>query len=416
MLLTPALLFALTLGQSLPPWMTGESHADDLDVWCVTFSPGDSLTEWWGHTALVVQDRRLNHARLYNYGMFSFGEGFVDRFLQGRLEFWVADDSVAGTFRLYQYLNRDIRIQELNLLPEQAMLVAKTLGENVLPQNRMYLYQHYTDNCSTRPRDIIDAAVGGQLLKASTAPARMSLRDLTRRYSMVSPPMSLVLDYLQNDELERPITKKDEAFLPDELERQLQALQITRPDGSQVPLVKKQYNAYTAKNREPPPEWPPNWVPYLLALGLVAGGTPFFLLSLERNRKTGARRRWPRVLFGTEQVALGLGWGVLGLVLFIMGVFTNQTVTHRNENLFLINPLTFLAMPFGVMLAFGSQKARTLLRWTWTVLAATAMLGVLLKLLPVFNQANWNLIALVLPVNVSMAAAWWFDYRLQQTP
>nr|MCU0701684.1 DUF4105 domain-containing protein [Myxococcaceae bacterium] len=272
MSLLSAVVASLALAQSLPPWMTGESKPEDLRISLVTFSPGDTLTEWWGHTSLVVEDTKLAQGRLYNYGMFGFDEGFVHRFVQGRLEFWVSDDSIQGTFRLYQFLKRDIRIQELNLTPPQAQQVATALGTNVLPQNRVYLYHHYNDNCSTRPRDIIDRAIGGQLLAYENAqPSPISLRAHTRRYSMVNVPMSLVLDFLQNDELDGPITRKQVSFLPDELERDVQQLQVKRDDGSQVPLVKTQWNVYTSP-RARPPEVPPNFIPGIFGFSLVLAG------------------------------------------------------------------------------------------------------------------------------------------------
>jgi hypothetical protein len=398
---------ALTLSQ-LPPWMTGQSRPEDLSISLVTFGPGDTLTEWWGHTALVVEDRRLNHARLYNFGMFSFSEGFVHRFVQGRLEFWVADDSVSDTFRLYGQLNRDVRIQELNLLPEQAQAVAQALGTHVLPENRTYLYHHYNDNCSTRPRDIVDAALGGQLKAATQVPARMSLREHTRRYSMVNPPMSLVLDYLQNDELDGPITQAHEAFLPDELERQVQALTVTRPDGARVPLVKRQWTWFKA-TRPPVAETPPNWTPWLLLLGLgVAGGGH----ALGWAARGG--RRWPRVALGLVHVLFGLGLGAFGIFLFIVGLFTNHTVAQRNENLFLVNPVSFALLPLGVMLMLGSRKARPALLWTWSALGGLSLLGVALKVLPLFDQQNWNLIALLLPINAGFAALFWIDGRRRE--
>jgi hypothetical protein len=65
------------------------------------------------------------------------------------------------------------------------------------------------------------------------------------------------------------------------------------------------------------------------------------------------------------------------------------------------------------MLMWGAKRAKPLLKWTWTVLAATSVLGVLVKVLPVFNQDNWNLIALALPVNVAFAAVFWLDERRQ---
>lgn len=407
-MLAPLLVASLALGQALPPWMSGESRPEDLRISLVTFSPGDTLTEWWGHTSLVVEDTRLNHGRLYNYGMFGFDQGFVHRFMQGRLEFWVADDSISGTYRLYQYLKRDIRIQELNLLPDQAMQVAKALGTNVLPENRTYLYHHYNDNCSTRPGDIIDAAIGGQLKAYEKQPSTLTLRQHTRRYSMVNLPMSLVLDYLQNDELDGPATLRQAAFLPDELERHVGALQVTRPDGTVVPLVKTQW-VFFKSDRARPPEVPPSFIPGIFAFAVALSGLALLLGHLGRDGQ-----RLPRVALGLLNVVLGLGWGSLGLFLFFMGLFTNHTVTHRNENLFLISPITFGALPFGVMLIFGAKRAKPLLRWTWTVLAATSVLGVLVKVLPAFDQDNWNLIALALPVNVALAAVFWLDARLQQ--
>lgn len=407
MLTALTLAAAISTGQ-LPPWMTGQSQPQDLAVSLVTFGPGDTLTEWWGHTALVVEDKRLNHARLYNFGMFSFSEGFVHRFVQGRLEFWVADDSVGGTFNLYRHLNRDVRIQELDLSPEQALAIAKALGTHVLPENRTYLYHHYNDNCSTRPRDILDAAIGGQLKAATSVPARMTLRQHTMRYSMVNPPMSLVLDYLQNDELDGPITQQNEAYLPDELERQVQALVVTKADGTKGPLVKKQWTWFKA-NRPSVPETPPNWIPRLLLLGVAVAGLGHALGSWARNGK-----RLPRVLLGLLNALFGLGLGAFGIFLFIVGIFTNHTVAHRNENLFLVNPITFALLPLGIMLIAGAKQAKSGLFWTWSALGALSLLGVVVKVLPMFDQQNWNLIALFLPINVGFAAMFFLDWRLRE--
>jgi hypothetical protein len=164
----PLAALAVALHQVPPaPWApSGPSRPEDLSVSLVTFGPGDDLPSWWGHTALVVEDARLGHGRLYNYGMFDFSTGFVHKFVQGRLEFWVGEASVRGTYELYKQLDRDVRIQVLNLSPEQAAKAAQALALNVRPESREYLYHHYHDNCSTRPRDIIDQAFGGALKEA----------------------------------------------------------------------------------------------------------------------------------------------------------------------------------------------------------------------------------------------------------
>jgi hypothetical protein len=358
----------------------------------VTFGPGDDLPSWWGHTALVVEDQRLQHGRLYNYGMFGFSTGFVHKFVQGRLEFWVGEDSITGTYQLYRHLNRDIRIQILNLAPAQAQQIALALAENVTVEHCEYLYQHYDDNCSTRPRDIIDHALSGALTVGELKPARMSLREQTRRYSQVFPPMSLVLDYLQNDILDRPITPREEAFLPDELERQLDTLSV----GGQ-PVVKRKVLLYQAKDRAKVPEVPPYWNVWLF-IGSALVGVALYLL----RRKAG---KLGRVLVGLFLTVEGLVWGSLGLFLFTVGIATNHEVAHRNENLFLINPVTFALLPLGLMHIFGGKRAEPGLKFVTALLSLIILIGLALKVLPNFHQQNWNLICMVLPLTFLTGAA-----------
>ena len=49
------------------PWETGESRGEDLLIQLVTFGPGDVITTYFGHTALVVHDKRLDIARLITH-------------------------------------------------------------------------------------------------------------------------------------------------------------------------------------------------------------------------------------------------------------------------------------------------------------------------------------------------------------
>ncbi|HEY0095190.1 MAG TPA: DUF4105 domain-containing protein [Archangium sp.] len=387
--------------EEMPPWGTGESQGEDLSIYLVTFGPGDDVASWWGHGSLVVEDRRLQRSRLYNYGMFSFDERMLARYAMGRLEFWVDDASPAGTFRFYRSLNRDVRLQELNLSPVQKVEMGRLLAVNVLPENRNYLYQHYDDNCVTRLRDGIDKVLGGQLHQAMSGPGRMTLRDHTRRYTDIGPAMSLLLDFLMNDEIDRPVTRWQEAFLPDELERQVAELQLVGEDGQKRPLVAKTIPVYEAQGRPRTPAEPPKYGPVLLLLGLALGGGAVGLALW--SRRTGGRA--PRILLGLQNVLVGLVFGVPGLALLVMWLGTEHTVTWRNENLFLANPLTLLAVPLGFQLMRGSTKARERLGRLWLVLAGLGVLGLVLKVLPMFDQDNWRLIALLLPLSLGLAGA-----------
>lgn len=381
-----------------PPWMTGESRGEDLAVLLVTFGPGDQVVEWFGHTALAIEDRRLQHGRLYNYGYFSFGPGMLWRYALGYLTFWVGEDPIVPVLEHYKRAGRDVRIQELNLSPARRLKLAQALATNALPKNREYLYHHYRDNCATRPRDMIDQVLSGQLKRATSVAGRMTLRDHTRRYSAAFPPMSVLLDFLMNDEIDREILQWDEAFLPAELERQVAALSITREDGQNVPLVGRAWTYFDAKRPEVP-ERPPSYGPWLLSLGLVLGGLPWALRKRQR-------------LLGAYNAFIGLLFGLPGLVLFLMWVATEHTVTWRNENLLLANPLTFALLPLGLGLLFGAKWAAGAMEKLSAVLSAMALLGLLLKVLPAFDQDNWRLIALLLPLNLGNSAAFLYERLL----
>lgn len=387
-----ALLLGLT--DTAAAWSPGgRSQAEDLTISLATFGPGAELPELWGHSALVVIDKRLELGRLYNYGAFDFTPDFAVKFLAGRLEFHVEEAGIMWIYGQYKEVDRSISVQELDFTPEQALRAANALAVNVLPENASYLYHHFEDNCSTRPRDILDAALGGALSRATAAPARMSLRDHMRRYSQVYPPVALWLDFLHNDRLDRPVTVREEAFIPDELERQLDALVI---DGR--PVVKLKSKPYTSKTIGPPAAETPRWAGALALFSLLAGAA---VLALSRLDRPAARRT-----LGALLALEGLVWGLCGLFGFIIGTFTDNLVTHHNVNLFFLNPLTLALLPLGVMLMFDKQRAPAGLKWVTSALLGLALLGLAAKLLPVFaQQQNANIVAMVLPLTALSALA-----------
>lgn len=392
-----ALIPALASAQAArAPWGIGQSRGEDLVVSLITFGPGSEIYEWWGHGAIAVEDTRLHEARLYNFGMFDF-----DRFAEfalGRLEFYVDEDGVASTMRMYAADDRDVTVQILNLSPQARSAIAQRLSDNVLPQNRYYLYHHYDDNCATRLRDAIDYGVGGQLRAQEQGTGRFTLREQTRRFTSVNEPMSLLLDFLMNDTIDRPITRWQEAFLPDVLAQELAQATYVDATGKRVPLVARTLDYHRSVTRRPVPANPPHDWPWLLGLGALLG-----LLAIAFGRLASAGRKLGRVLLGAQSALLGLVLGLPGTILLVMWIVTNHDVTFHDENLFLANPLTLMALPWGIALAFGGKKAKRRLGKLWALLAGLAALLVLLKALPWFDQNNWNVLALLLPTIVGMA-------------
>jgi hypothetical protein len=377
------------------PW--ADSRDDDLRVALVTFGPGDAVHQYFGHNALMIGDARRGTELLYNFGMFGFGPDMLPKYLQGQLLFWSAATPVGPTYRHYAADNRSIRVRELDLSSARRRALADALDHAVQPESRYYLYDHYQNNCSTKVRDLIDLAIGGQLARRWKVRGEHTHRGDTRRYTEHDPVIHLLLMLWMNDSMERPITRYDEAFLPAELERLVDGTVYRDDEGRQVKLAKLAYTVFEAR-RPPVPAAPNRTWPVYLGLGLLLGAVSLALGRwYERTSSTVAR-----VAFGLEQAALGVVLGVPALVATLF-LLTGHVVTYRNENLFIANALTFASLPLGVATAFGSRWAMRALGKIWLALGAGTVALVLFKALPMFDQDVSIPLALYGPLNLGCA-------------
>jgi hypothetical protein len=396
------LLLHALWGQSSVPWATGQSKPRHLEIKLVTIGPGDDLTSWWGHNALIVQDTVLNSSRFYNYGLFSFKQkNFMFNFAMGRLWFWVGYSSVAASLDFYRKQNRDIDIQTLQLPPEKRMEIAAFLVNNVKPENCYYLYDHYYDNCATRIRDIINRATDGQLYQYSTQQSRMTLRQHTRCFTHPYFCMDWLLMFLMNDTIDRQIRQWDAMFLPSELEKIISGISYQDSTGKQIALVSDSYTFNKRINgRSIPEKAPVHYWPVGFFLGLFVSGLILFFAFLSRNGHP--------VYFKSSTVLAGLMLGLPGLVLFLLSVFTDHTVTYYNENLFLLNPLTFAVLIFSIGYFRDNKKCANWLAFLWYLHAILLCLFLILKLFPTFNQDNLLALVTVGPVTFTFALSHFF--------
>jgi hypothetical protein len=388
------------------PWADGRSRASDLAVSLVTFGIGDDIPSWFGHSAFLVRDSRLQVERVYNFGMFHFGPDMLAKFVRGRLEFWVGEASWPRTQRLYRSLGRDVRLQKLNLSLAKTKEVAQFLAWNVMPENRDYLYDHYRDNCSTRIRDIIDRAVDGQFRQAASTVSPLTLRDHTHRHTQRVAAVDWLLSFWMADAIDEPIEVWDDMFLPLELERQIEVLQYVDSSGVTRPMVAERTLVVKGVDKPLTPDVPASGWPGALLTGFFFGALGVFLA----RRSVIKPSRRSRVVFGLYHASVGLTLGVSGLGLAYLMVLSDHTITYGNENILLANPLTFLLLFLGVGMCSSRLGPRRWARRIWMVLGVTALAALCTKILPGFEQDNWLSLSFLLPINVLNA---WAFYRYE---
>ena len=379
----------------------GAQPGSELGVFLLTMGQGDMVWERFGHDAILVHDPVAGTDQVYNYGMFDFrSPGYWQRFMKGNWIYQVGAVDLGRTLAEYQYLNRSVWAQELNLTPAQKRDVQAFLEWNVRPENREYLYDYYGDNCSTRIRDVIDRAAGGRL-KAATAghPTGTTYRWHSER--LVEGDRLVYFGLLGGlgPAADRPIDRWEEMFLPGKVREQVRRVQVPDGSGRMVPLVKAEVTLFAASGRAPEAAEPPFWLPWYLLAGLALGGALAGLGALAR--RSAAARVGLAALGGLWSLVGGVG----GIVLLGLWTLTNHRIAYRNENLLQFDPLALGLVVLVPAVALGARWAARPARMLALAVAALSALGLVMQVLPGLDQVNGTMIAFTLPAHLGLAWA-----------
>ena len=376
---------------------------DDLSVAVMTFGPGDHPFFRFGHDAIWIHDRETGVDRVYNFGTFTFDSPrLILDFLHGRMTYWLSVSSLAATLEIYQRENRSIVVQELALDPDAKRALRGRLDENARPENRAYKYDYFRDNCATRVRDAIDAAVGGRVRAGARGGGRLTLRGQALRMTAGYLPLYVALDLVLGPDVDLPIDRWTETFIPEELEHVLAEVTVPATAGEQ-PLVVHTTELFHPR-RAPPLAVPPSRGGAFFLCGL-AGGLVFFLLAVGSwASRPMLLRAGLRALFGLLVVGVGLAAGFVGCFLVYLWIGTDHVVAHRNQNILICAPfaLALTVLGFGVLLGRpGATRKASLVAAAALV---TTVLAGLVKIGLLRHQENGALIAFFLPVWLGMTA------------
>jgi hypothetical protein len=376
----------------------------ELTIYLLTIGHGDEVWELFGHNAIWVKDRSDGSDITYNWGMFDFNQpNFLGRFLTGNTSYWMEGIDLESMLQSYTQANRSLLAQELNLTPEQRLLLKQALETNRLPQNKFYRYDYYRDNCSTRLRDMLDRALGGQLQTATTTRITSeTYRTHTQRLTQNNIPVNAGVTFALGHPADRPISMWEEMFLPVRMANHLRTVSVTDSVGKRVPLVRSEMALFTA-GRAPEPAAPPNYLPWYLAAGIIIGG---MLIVMVSRAEMGSRL----ALFGATAVSTiwSLIAGVAGTAILAAWLFTRHHFMSWNENLLQLSPLS-IALTVLIPLSVYGLRAIERARRLSAIVAALSLAGFIVQGVPLFDQSNGEMIALGLPINLGIV---WTVYRL----
>ncbi|MFA5468973.1 MAG: DUF4105 domain-containing protein [Sphaerochaetaceae bacterium] len=379
---------------------TEERAIQNLELSLVTAGRGDPLYVWFGHSGIVVSDYRIDRSVMYDYGIFSFDEGFYQTFAMGRLNYQVWATSAPARYASLIDHNRSITKIKLNLSDSAKLEVINFLNFNIKEENNTYLYHHYRENCATRIRDIIDKGVDGQLKAwAKSIPSTYTLRQLVDLHTYSAPVESWLLNFLQSGSIDKPITLWEAMFLPAVLESALMDFTYINDQGEEVKIA----SDYTVINPEVEglrPQTLTEWRSRSFATLLVS---LLFALLMRLLLYLASKSPLARITYGVINFLVYFGFGLLSLLLIFMVTISNHDVTYWNENLLFVTPW-LLVMAFQA-LRYTFSKKYSLKRFRkgnlFFTFSLVAVIGAKLLFSGFFIQQNWQVIFTFLPLFVA---------------
>lgn len=342
--------------------------ADSIRVSLLTCSPHDEIYSLYGHTAIRYEDKASKTDIVVNYGMFSFKKPFfVARFVLGLTDYEMGIQDFADFCCEYQYFGSQVTQQEINLTPEEKGQLLKALQDNYA-NARVYRYNYFYNNCTTKARDIILKSVNGKIEYKNAIEKSVSFRDLIHgcnaNYSWASFGNDLLLGF----KADMQTTREEQQFLPDNLMRDFGQAKIVSADGSARPLVKNteiivKGNDYAIAGKT---KITPQFV-FITLLILMAA-------IVFAEIKTKKRLLW-------VDITLLLASGLTGLILFVM-LFSEHPTTSTNLQILILCPLNL----YWAIYIIKNRRNERKLRKAWIFLSIMLCIGLSGRLVQVYAE------------------------------
>lgn len=346
-------------------------RVDSLRVSLLTAAPGSQAYELFGHTGIRIRDGRNDI--VFHYGVFNFNAPhFFYRFTKGETDYSIG----AAGYRdfVYSYVLRGSTVyeQELLLSGDEAGRLLDTLLLNMEPDRRIYRYNFLFDNCATRPRDKIEHCLNGRIVYNTTDTTTATFRELIHRHTHNHPWLTFGIDLALGSQLDRPVTLREQMFLPSIYRRCAEEARIIENDGT-VRLLTGETHTYEgaqgALGKNSPTLFTPTVV-FTLLFALVVG---FSIWEYKRGHHIRA----------PDYVIFGL-YGLCGCVLFFLIFISIHPATSPNYSALWCHPLLWV---IALCEAFAPRKRITTQLMSLLLLVTVGTLVAMPFLPQTFNPA-----------------------------
>lgn len=331
MQLIVVLFYAIVL-RAEQPQNVGVEYFDSVEVSLLTCAPHEEVYSLYGHTALRWHDLHTGQDLAFNWGVFNFRKPyFALRFVFGLTDYELGISDFEPFTEYYRRWGSMVSEQVLDLTASEKNRLQKMLADNYLPENRVYRYNYFYDNCSTRPRDLIERCLDGSIEYSRRQDYEPTFRQMIREKTAHHDWVTEGNDLLLGVRADLKTIRQEQEFLPDNLQYDFDHAQVLANNGSRRSLVKDRHVAVRPGVQVIEPD-------FLLSpveVGIISLVVSLLVFVGEWKRHR-TFKYWDAFLMTVT--------GLAGCVLFVM-LFSQHPATSTNLQLLLINPVHLFFLP-----------------------------------------------------------------------
>lgn len=341
-------------------YVESDLNMDSVEISLLTCRPRQNVYSLYGHTAIRIQDKQNHLDMAVNYGMFSFDKPFfILRFVFGLTDYSM-DIEDFEAFRIY-YATRGagVKQQTLNLTKEEKRDIIDAIIKNYEPQNRVYRYNYFYDNCTTRARDILLDNINSTIRYQTRNKNSESYREMIHDYNEQQRWARFGNDLLLGIKADFPTNHEQQQFLPDNLRKDFDNAVVIDKNGQKRALVSN--SSWVVL-----PGTQAEWSGFPLSPTTCA--IIFFVIVVA----VSIYERCKIKMFWGMDIFLMLLTGLCGLILLAM-VFSQHPTVRVNLQILLLNPISLIFLYPTVK----CLRRNVIHRWlmAWMILIVLFLIG-----------------------------------------
>ena len=304
---------------------------DSVEISLLTCQPHDEVYSLYGHTAIRYHELTKDGIdAAFNYGVFNYDAPlFVIRFVFGLTDYELGAYPTDLFQEEYRRFGSMVTEQVLNLSNQEKLLLRQALIDNLKPEHRIYRYNYFYNNCTTKARDIIERHINGQVKYTDRENYSPTYREMVHQMTRNHPWARFGNDLLLGILSDKQTSRREQEFLPSNLLYDFDHARIYS-NGSYKPLVKERRIIVPSGVQMLHGSFPltPRQCGYVL---LFAGAMLAFMQWRQRR------------VFVLWDGLLTTASGIIGFVLFLM-LFSQHPTVSLNFQFLFFNPVHIICL------------------------------------------------------------------------